>query len=274
MRAKLGILAGGGELPALLIQACRQRGRDFHVLALKGQADEAAIAAAPHDWIRLGEYGQTLGRMRALGVTEVVFCGKVSRPPLSDLLVDWRTAWFLARIGGRLLSDNRLLVAIVREFESQGFGVIGVADVEPTLLAREGPYGKEMPTQAERRSIAIGFAAARAVGARDQGQAAVVRGDEVLDVEGADGTDALIARCAARQADGRGAILVKARKPQQEMRSDPPVVGLTTVQNAAAAGFRGIAIEPGGAIVLNGAALGAAADAAGMFLVGADAAPP
>lgn len=267
--AKLGILAGGGELPALLIQSCRQRGRDFHVLALKGQADGEAVAVAPHDWIRLGDYGQTLDRMRQLGIGEVVFCGKVSRPPLGDLLIDWRTAWFLARIGGRLISDNRLLVAIVKEFESRGFAVIGVADVEPSLLAREGPYGREAPTEAERRSIAIGFAAARAVGRRDQGQAAVVQGDDVLDVEGADGTDALIARSAARQRGGRGAILVKARKPQQEMRSDPPVVGMATVQNAAAAGFRGIAIEPGGAIVLNGAALGAAADAAGMFLIGA-----
>jgi len=266
--AKLGILAGGGELPAMLIQACRQRGRDFHVLALRGQADGAAIAEAPHDWIRLGDYGQTLGRMRQLGITDVVFCGKVSRPPLSDLLIDWRTAWFLARIGGRLISDNRLLVAIVKEFESRGFAVVGVADVEPALLAREGAYGKEEPSEAERRAIALGFAAARAVGRQDLGQAAVVQGDHVLDVEGDDGTDALIARCAGRQSGGRGAILVKARKPQQEMRSDPPVVGMTTVQNAAAAGFRGIAIEPGGAIVLNGAALGAAADAAGMFLVG------
>ena len=268
--SKLGILAGGGELPALLIQACRRRGWDFHVLALRGHADPAQIGDAPHDWVGLGEYGRIWGQLREKAVDRVVLCGKVGRPRLSELLIDWRTAVFLARIGGRLISDNRLMEAIVREIESRGFVVIGAADVEPSLLARKGPYGALVPTKEEADSIALGFAAARKAGRRDVGQAAVVQGQRVLDVEGADGTNALIGRCAALQQDGRGAILVKTRKPQQQMRSDPPVVGLKTLQKAAAAGFRGIAVEPGGVLVLDRAALGPAADAAGMFVVGVD----
>ncbi len=129
---------------------------------------------------------------------------------------------------------------------------------------------RELPTEEEVRAIALGFAAARKAGRRDVGQAAVVQGKRVLDVEGADGTNALIVRCAGLQQGGHGAILVKARKPQQQMRSDPPVIGLMTVQKAAAAGFRGIAVESGGVLVLDGAALGQAADAAGMFITGED----
>ena len=268
--SKLGILAGSGELPAVLMQACRKRGWAFHVIALRGQADPAIVADAPHDWLRLGEAAMALDRLHAEGVDRVVFCGKVERPSLNELMPDWRTLKFLARIGGRLLGDNRLMAAIVKEFESEGFAVIGPADVAASLLAKKGAYGRLSPTAEEGLAIVAGFAAARGAGRRDIGQAAVVQGASVLDVEGPDRTDALIARSAARQRGGSGAILVKARKPQQEMRADPPVIGLVTLQKAAAAGFRGIAVEPGGVLILDGAALGEAADAAGMFLVGMD----
>jgi UDP-2,3-diacylglucosamine hydrolase len=269
--SRLGILAGGGELPALLMQACRRRGWDFHVFALRGHADPARLGDAPHDWVRLGGLGGMRSLLREKQVDRIVFGGKVERPRMSELVIDWRTALFLARIGGRLISDNRLLEAIVKEVESWGVAVIGAADVEPALLARKGAYGALLPTKEEDEAITLGFAAAREVGRRDVGQAAVVQGARVLDTEGADGTNALIKRCAGLQQGGRGAILVKARKPQQQMRSDPPVIGLATVQQAAAAGFRGIAIESGGALVLDSVALGQAADAAGMFVIGADA---
>jgi UDP-2,3-diacylglucosamine hydrolase len=268
--SKLGILAGGGELPSILMQACRERGWAFHVIALRGQTDPASLAGVPHDWIRMGEPLTAMQRLRAEGADRVVFCGKFHRPSLRDLVPDRWALRFLARIGGRLLSDNRLIEALVKEIESKGFSVIGPADVAASLLARRGPYGRLSPTPDEERAIAEGFAAARRAGRRDVGQAAVVQGGSVIDLEGPDGTDALIARCEARQQGGSGAILVKARKPQQQMRNDPPVIGLPTVQKAAAAGFRGIAVEAGGVLVLQGAALGDAADAAGMFVVGAD----
>jgi hypothetical protein len=255
------------------MQACRARGWPFHVIALRDQADPALVADVPHDWIRLGEAARALDSLRAAGVDRIVFCGKVHRPSLSALMPDWRGVKFLASIGGRLLSDNRLLAALVKGFEAEGFAVIGPADVASSLLARMGPYGRLVPTPAETDAIVAGFAAARGVGRRDIGQAAVVQGATILGLEGPDGTDALIERCAARQRGGSGAILVKARKPQQEMRADPPVIGPVTLRKAAAARFRGIAVEAGGVLVLDGAALGDAADAAGMFLVGADVAP-
>jgi DUF1009 family protein len=267
---RLGILAGGGELPGLLIRRCREQGRPFHVIAFEGHAGRALAEVAPLRWVRLGAAAEILGELRKAEIEEVVFAGKIERPSLSELRPDWRSALFLARIGGRLLSDNRLLTAIVRELEGEGFRVVGPADIAADLLARPGAYGRLAPDESEARAIAAGFAAAREHGRRDLGQAVVVQGERLLDREGPDGTDALIARCAARQQGGTGAILVKARKPQQEMRADPPVVGPGTLERAAAARYRGIAVEAGGVLVMDPGDLAAAADAAGMFLVGVD----
>jgi DUF1009 family protein len=272
MAPKLGILAGGGELPRLLIDACRNLERPFHVLAFEGHADAATVAGAPHDWVRLGAVAEAFRALRAAGVEELVFAGRVVRPSLAELRPDWRAARFIAHIGGRLLSDNRLLDSIVREFEREGFRVVGPADVSAGLLARPGPYGRLAPSAEEAESIALGLVAARRHGRADRGQAAVVQAREVLGLEGREGTDALIDRSAPRQPGGRGAILVKARKPQQEMRADPPVIGVATVRRAAAAHFRGIAIEAGGVLVIDAPELAAIADAAGMFVVGIEAA--
>jgi len=270
MAPKLGILAGGGELPQLLIRKCREQGRAVHVIALSGHAEPAAVAQSSHNWVRLGAAADAFSKLREAGVEEVVFAGKIHRPGLSELMPDWRTARFLARIGGRLLTDNRLIAAIIEEFEAEGFRVVGPADVAPELVARPGPYSRQLPTTEESRAIAAGFAAARESGRRDVGQAAVVRGDAAIELEGPEGTDALIERVASR--GGTGAILVKARKPQQEMRADPPVIGPATIRHAAAARFRGIAVEAGGVLVLDPGLLAAEADRAGMFLVGID--PP
>ena len=157
--------------------------------------------------------------LRAQGVDRVVFCGKFQRPPLASLIPDRWALGFLARIGGRLLSDNRLIEAVVKEIESEGFSVIGPADVAASLLAKSGPYGRLIPTAGDNEAIALGFAAARGAGRRDLGQAAVVREGRIVDLEGPDGTDALIERCALRQEGGAGAILVKARKPIRPERT-------------------------------------------------------
>jgi len=270
MAPKLGILAGGGELPELLIRKCREAGRPVHVIALTGQAEPAAMALSSCDWVRLGAAAEAFDRLKRAGALDVVFAGKIHRPGLAELMPDWRTARFLAHIGGRLLSDNRLIEAIIKEFEAEGFRVVGPADVAPDLLARPGLYGRLGPTAEESRAIAAGLAAARESGRRDVGQAAVVRGEAEIELEGPEGTDALIDRVASR--GGAGAILVKARKPQQQMRADPPVIGPGTMRHAAAAHFRGIAVEAGGVLVLEAALLAAEADRAGMFLIGVD--PP
>ncbi len=266
---RLGIVAGGGALPARLIAACRSARRDLFVLALEGQADESLVAGVPHRWNRLGALGAGLARLREAGCAEVVLAGRIRKPGWLALRPDAKAIAVLARVAGGLAAgDNALLSAVVRALEEEGFHVVGADEVLSALLAREGPYGAREPDEAARADIAAGIAAARAHGAADRGQAVVVRGGDVVGTEDAAGTDALIARCA-----GLGGVLVKCAKPGQERRADLPAIGPATVANAARAGLAGIAVEAGSALVLDSVEIARLADEAGLFVVGVTAAP-
>lgn len=274
MPGRLGIIAGGGELPRRLVEACRTAGRPVFVLALEGQTDPATVAEVPHAWARLGAAEAMLARLREQGVAELVMAGRVRRPSLAELRPDWRAARLFARIGARALGDDGLLRAVTAELEQEGFRVLSVQEVVADLLAPLGPLTRTRPDEQAAADIAHGVAVARGLGAWDIGQAVVVQQGLVLGVEAIEGTDALIDRCAALRREGPGGVLVKVRKPQQDHRLDLPTIGITTVHRAAAAGLRGIAVEAGGALVLDRAGLVAAADAAGLFVVGVEVPPP
>jgi len=136
-------------------------------------------------------------------------------------------------------------------------------------LAPAGVLGRHQPDAAAKADIARGLEAARELGAADIGQAVVVQQGVILGVESAEGTDALLARCASLAMDAPGGVLVKAKKPQQERRADLPAIGVNTVHNAKAAGLRGIAVEADHSLMLGRAQIIAAADEAGLFIVGA-----
>lgn len=269
----LGIVAGGGALPAALIAACRAEGRPVFVLALEGHAEAGtAIEAAPHAWLRLGEAGRGIALLRDHGVTEIVLAGRVRRPSLTELRPDRWTARLMAKVGWSVLGDNAVLATLVREIEAEGFRVVRPEAILGAILATAGTYGRHAPDTTAARDIDRGAAVARALGALDIGQAVVVQEGLVLGVEAIEGTDALIERCAALARHGPGGVLVKLAKPGQELRVDLPTIGPTTVERCAAAGLRGIAVEAGRSLVLDRDATVAAADAAGLFLIGIDAA--
>lgn len=269
MVPKLGIIAGGGELPGLVAAACRAQGRAFHFLALSGHADSQVIGRdAPQDWVRLGEAGTGFERLRQAGVTEVVMIGPVRRPSLLELAPDFRTARFFARVGLKALGDDGLLRAVAAELESEGFKVVGVDEVLSDCLAFAGPYGSLTPDDQARADMARGMDVARGLGALDVGQAVVVQQGIVLGVEAIEGTDNLLRRCGPLAREGLGGVLVKVRKPGQDRRIDLPTIGPSTLLEVSAAGLRGIAVEAGGTLVLGGKALGAEADRLGLFLVG------
>jgi UDP-2,3-diacylglucosamine hydrolase len=272
MAAKLGIFAGGGELPLRIIEACRAAERGVFVLAFEGAADPAVASGVPHAWVRLGAAGEALRLLREQRVEEIVFAGSVKRPSLLSLRPDWRAAKFFARVGYRALGDDGLLKAVIREFESEGFRVVGAEVILGSALAPVGPLGRHGPDAQAEDDIAVGFRIVRALGALDIGQAAVVQQGLVLGVEAIEGTDALIARCAGLRREGPGGVLVKAPKPGQERRADLPTIGRRTVEGAAAAGLRGIAVEAGATLIIDRTAIAAAADHAGLFVVGI--APP
>jgi DUF1009 family protein len=268
MPPKLGIIAGQGALPARIIEHCRRTGRQFFVLALEGQTDPAILGGTPHVWARLGAAGRAIEKLREARAQEVVLAGAVTRPSLAALRPDRRAAKLLGRLARSGLGDDGLLSALVRELEGEGFQVIGADDLLDDMVATTGPYGAHAPDEEARADIELGVAVARALGELDVGQAVVVQQGVVLGVEAIEGTDALIARCGALQREGPGGVLVKVKKPPQERRVDLPTVGVQTVAAAAAAGLRGIAVEAGGALIVDPEAVARKADETGLFVIG------
>jgi DUF1009 family protein len=265
---KLGVLAGGGQLPVRVIEACRAAGRDFYVLAFEGHTDPATVAGTPHAWVRLGAVGEALRRLHEAKVEEVVLAGPVTRPSFDDLRPDWRGALFLAKVGVRAFGDDGLLSAVVKELESEGFRVVGADEVFDSLLTPLGPCTRLLPDAAAEADILRGVEALKTIGPLDIGQAIVVQQGVVLGIEAIEGTDLLLERCATLRRSGRGGVLVKIAKPGQERRVDLPTIGPDTIQRAAAAGLVGIALETGRSLIIDRTAVVRAADEAGLFVVG------
>lgn len=267
--AKLGILAGSGTLPGRIIEHCVRAGRAYFVIAFKDQTDPQTVAGSPHLWVRLGAAGQAVAALKKAGVRDLVMAGGINRPSMRQLMPD---AWGLKFLGRSGLSrgDDDLLSRLVRALEQQeGFRVVGIDDLLPGLLATPGAIGRHAPNAAMLADIEAGLRAARALGARDQGQAVVIRAGSLLAEEAADGTDAMLGRLRPGHPHGRGGVLVKAPKPGQERRADLPAIGPGTVAAAKAAGLDGIAVEAGGALLIEAERSIAEADAAGLFLFGA-----
>ena len=266
---KLGIVAGGGILPQLLIKHCIAQNRPFFVLAIENNADRAIFTPdITHQWIRIGQAGTGFKRFAEEQVTEVVLIGTIHRPSLSDLVPDLRTAAFFARIGMKSLGDDGILRAVVKEIESENMRVVGIHEVMPDLLAKEGLLTKSKPDKQALADIKRGAEVAYELGRLDVGQSVIVQQGLVLGVEGIEGTDELIKRCGAYQRKGVGGVLVKLRKPQQDMRIDLPTIGTRTIEALHQAGMRGIAIHAGNALMINEPEVLALADKYGMFIMG------
>ena len=267
----LGILAGGGPFPGQVAAAATAAGRPVFIIGFEDFAEAAVITAYPHAFVRLGAAGRMLGLLRDHGCTDIVMVGPVRRPSLLDLRPDAEGARILARIGRSAFSgDDGLLAAVVRVLGEEGFRIIGAHEVLASALGGAGQAGRYAPDPQGLADIERGILVVRALGAADVGQACVVQHGCVLAVEAIEGTDSMIARAAGLRRPGPGGVLVKLVKPGQDRRADLPTIGPRTVAAAAVAGLRGVAFEAGGTLVTDMAACVAAADAAGLFLVGVE----
>lgn len=285
MPPKLGIIAGNGELPGRIIEACKQTGRPFFVVAFKDQTLPETVTGndIPHAWVRLGAGGQAVKCLRDAGIKELVLAGGIRRPKMSALRPDAWMARFFATHAAAMIGDDGLLSALVGVLErDEGFRVVGAESVLPDVLAAAGVYGVHAPDERALKDIERGIKAAREVGGKDVGQAAVVEQGRIIAVEGPEGTDAMLAWIARRrrgkgakrrygggdQHQSAGGVLVKVKKPGQESRADLPAIGVSTVETVTEAGLAGIAIEAGGTLVIDREAVIEAADAAGLFVIG------
>lgn len=272
------VVAGAGALPEILVAALAAQGRDARVLALAGFAGQALRRRADRTMSLLDVAG-ILEQLAAWRPAAVVLAGGVARPSpaaLASGVAAWRNRKELAEIFAR--GDDHLLRGVVTLLEERGHRVIGAHEIAPDLLAPAGRLGAVRAGPEHLRAIRTGFACLAALSPFDVGQACVASEGRVLAIEGAEGTDRMLARVGAlgrgipflRRRKPLGGVLVKAAKAGQDRRVDLAASGPRTVRNAAAAGLAGVALGAGATLMIEREAMIAEADRLGLFLIGVD----
>ncbi|HMF62921.1 MAG TPA: UDP-2,3-diacylglucosamine diphosphatase LpxI [Edaphobacter sp.] len=289
---KLGLIAGNGRFPFLLLDAARAHGLQVVVAAIKEETDPEMDARAAEDpgirvhWLSLGELSRLIETFKAEGVARAVMAGQVKHKQIfSSIRPDWRLAKLLLNL--RTRSTDVLLGAVAKVLGDEGIELISsTAYLEP-LLARAGVLTSRAPNEEEQKDIAYGRTVARAIAAYDLGQTVVIAAQACVAVEAMEGTDATIERAGAlfrtldaeepssaqapalRQATtlSRSLTVVKVAKPNQDMRFDVPVVGVATIEAMRRAEATCLALEAGRTLMFDPAAIVAAADLAGIAIV-------
>lgn len=271
---KLGIIAGGGELPVVLAEHMAATQRPYFVARIAPMADHA-LEKHPGAAHGLGAMGARMDAMREAGCDAVVLLGQVARPDLKTLQLDEVAMSMLPAILAAMPhGDDALLRAVLSEHEKAGFRVVGAEQAMSDLLAPPGAWGAIAPNAAQLADITKAAKVAAASGAFDIGQGVVVCDGLVLAVEAQEGTDAMLRRVAELPTTIRGTqqarrgVLLKRPKPIQERRIDLPTIGVRTIEGAANAGLVGVAVEAQGALAVRRADIIAAANRAGIFVYG------
>jgi DUF1009 family protein len=290
---KLGLIAGNGTFPFLVLDAARAQGFEVVVAAIKEEASpeiEARGAVAVH-WVSLGELSKLIDTFKAEGVTRAVMAGQVKHKQIfSAIRPDWRLAKLLLSLGTR--NTDSLLGAVAKVLADEGIMLENSTALLEPLLAKSGLLTKRAPTEQERKNIDYGRAVARGLAQYDIGQTVVIAGAACVAVEAMEGTDAAIERAGEimrsldaeaesptlrKEREGWGTLdasllsraltVVKIAKPKQDMRFDVPVIGVKTIETMVKAGASCLAVDAGRCLLLDGEATTRAADAAGICVI-------
>lgn len=268
---RLGLIAGNGRFPFLVLEGARRLGHDVTVVAIRQEAgpDLAAAAAAepPADvhWVSLGQVGKCIAVLRDAGVTRAVMAGQVKHTRLfADIVPDLAGLQVLRRLGTR--NTDAVISAVAAVLADHGIELQDSTAFLRPMLAGAGVLTARAPSAGEQADLDFGYRAADAVAGLDIGQTVAVKDRAVVAVEAMEGTDAVIARAGALA--GPGVCVVKVGKPDQDMRFDVPVVGLPTLAAMEKAGARVLSVDAGRTLVLDGPRFYARADARGMAVVG------
>jgi DUF1009 family protein len=267
----LGLIAGNGRFPFLVLDAARRAGHEVTIIAFKEEAfpDLEAVAArapvAPVHRVSLGQMGTWMRLLKEAGVTQAVMAGQVKHTKLfSDIVPDLTALSVLRRLKGK--NTDAIIAAVAGVLKEQGITLIDSTSFLEPLLAREGVLTHRRPTEDESRDLEFGYRVADSIAGLDVGQTIAVKSSAVVAVEAMEGTDAVIAR--AGQLAGSGVCIVKVAKPQQDMRFDVPVVGVATIEAMAAAGATVLSVDAGKTLMIDGEAIIQAADESGITLIG------
>jgi UDP-2,3-diacylglucosamine hydrolase len=281
---KLGLIAGNGRFPFLLLDAARAHNLNVVVAAINEETDPEINARAAADpnirvhWLSLGELSRLIETFHAEGVTRAVMAGQVKHKQIfSSIRPDWRLAKLLLNL--RTRNTDMLLGAIAKVLNDEGIELISSTQYLEPLLAKSGILTTRAPDEEEQKDIAYGRTVAHAIAAYDLGQTVVIAAQACVAVEAMEGTDATIARAGDlfRTLDiaadtrlpstlRRSLTVVKVAKPNQDMRFDVPVIGVATIRAMHAAGATCLAIQAGKTLLFDPAAIIAAADQAGIAI--------
>ena len=268
---KLGLIAGGGDLPKHVAYAAGET--LAKVIVLQGFADQKDFPGS--ESLGLGQIGKVFKTLKSSGCTHVCFAGYVNRPNFKDIKPDLRALFMMPRaMKAATNGDDALIRHILGLFEKEGFQIISPQEICADLLLGEGALGATKLPRAHREDALLACHIAQAIGQMDIGQGAVVARGVTLAVEAQEGTDAMLERVSALPQALRGTqnervgVLAKMLKPGQDQRVDLPVIGPKTVENAAVAGLAGIVAEAGCAFILEEEAVVEAANRHGLFVLG------
>ena len=277
---KLGLIAGNGRFPFLLLDAARAQGFAVTVAAIREETDPEINHLAANDdkitvhWLSLGELSRLIDTFHKEGVSMAVMAGQVKHKQIfSSIRPDWRLAKLLLNL--RTRNTDMLLGAVAKVLGDEGIELISsTAFLEP-LLAQEGVLTKRAPDDEERKNIEYGLSVARSVAGYDIGQTVVVAAQACVAVEAMEGTDAAIERAGALMRSleddastlERRLTVVKVAKPKQDMRFDVPVIGIQTIETMLNAGASCLSLEAGRTLLFDRDSLLARADAAGIAII-------
>jgi UDP-2,3-diacylglucosamine hydrolase len=275
-KQKLGLIAGNGRFPFLVLDAARAQGFEVVVAAIKEETFpeiDSHGAAAVH-WLSLGELSKLIETFKREGVTKAVMAGQVKHKQIfSSIRPDWRLAKLLLNL--RTRSTDALLGAVAKVLGDEGITLESSTALLEPLLARPGVLTKRPPSEQERKNVEYGRAVARQLAQFDIGQTVVVAEAACVAVEAMEGTDATIERAGqimgSLEADAstlsRALTVIKAAKPNQDMRFDVPVIGVRTIEVMRKAGATCLAVDAGKCLLLDGAEISKAADGAAITIV-------
>jgi DUF1009 family protein len=276
---RLGLIAGNGKFPFLVLEAARAQGFEVVVAAIREETSpeiESRGAASVH-WLSLGELSKLIATFKAEGVSRAVMAGQVKHKQIfSAIKPDWRLAKLLLSLGTR--NTDSLLGAVAEVLADEGITLENSTALLEPLLAKPGVLTVRAPGEQERKNIEYGRAVGRRLAEYDIGQTVVIAEAACVAVEAMEGTDATIERAGllmrslsvesepVREAStlSRALTVIKIAKPHQDMRFDVPVIGLKTIETMARAGASCLAVDARRCLLLDGEAIVRAADEAGI----------
>jgi len=278
-KEKLGLIAGNGRFPFLVLDAARAQGFEVVVAAIKEEAFpeiDSHGAAAVH-WVSLGELSKLIETFKREGVTKAVMAGQVKHKQIfSSIRPDWRLAKLLLNL--RIRNTDALLGAVAKVLADEGITLENSTNLLEPLLAKPGVLTRRPPTEQEQTNVEYGRAVAQRLAQFDIGQTVVVAEAACVAVEAMEGTDATIERAgqimtsldAGASTLSRALTVIKAAKPNQDMRFDVPVIGLKTIEVMRKAGATCLALDAGKCLLLDGNEIVMAAEAAGIAIVASE----